>query len=136
MTSLNWSKSNGYTVKDKAKGVALTTLATVQDTVQSGLTKTQDTVQSGLDAAQVALGKNVKRARKGIKKAKESLQAVQDSVQHELGTYARKRRVAKTLFRFGLLAGVVVALLYTPWPGSEIRHRLVVWWQRLFPQQG
>src|SRR6266567_1211008 len=187
MTSLNWSKSNGYTVKDKAKGVALTTLATVQDTVQSGLTKTQDTVQSGLDAAQdawaenvkhaskslkkvrkkikpvvasmqdsiqsgleqtqdvlqgglgaaqVALDKNVKRARKGIKKAKESLQAVQDSVQHELGTYARKRRVAKTVFRLGLLAGVVVALLYTPWPGSEIRHRLVVWWQRLFPQQG
>lgn len=37
MTSLNGGKSNGYTVKDKAKDVVLTTLATVQGTVQSGL---------------------------------------------------------------------------------------------------
>jgi hypothetical protein len=58
VTSLNWSKSNGYTVKD----VALTTIATVQDTVQSGLTKTQDTLQSGLDAAQDAWAENVKHA--------------------------------------------------------------------------
>jgi len=56
MTSLNWGKSNGYTVKDKAKDVALTTLV-----------------------------------------------------------------------RLGLLAGVVVALLYTPSPGSETRHQLGVW---------
>src|SRR6266849_2861468 len=111
-------------------------VASMQDTMQAGLEQTQDALQSGRGAAQVALGKNVKQARKGIKKAKESLQAVQDSVQHELGTYARKRRVAKTLVRLGLLAGVVVALLYTPWPGSETRHQLVVWWQRLFPQQG
>jgi hypothetical protein len=93
-------------------------------------------LQGGLGAAQVALGKHVKQARKGIKQAKESLQAVRDSVQHERSTYARKRRVAKTVFRLGLLAGVVVALLYTPWPGSETRYQLGVWWQRLFPQQG
>jgi hypothetical protein len=62
MTSLNEDKSNGSTVKDKAKDVALTTLATVQDTVQSGLTKTQDTVQSGLDAAQDAWVENMKHA--------------------------------------------------------------------------
>src|SRR6266571_1422392 len=128
-------KQAGKSLK-KAQKKMKPALESVQDSIQSGLEQTQDVLQGGLGAAQVALGKNVKRARKGIKKAKESLQAVQDSVQHELGTYARKRRVAKTLFRFGLLAGVVVALLYTPWPGSEIRHRLVVWWQRLFPQQG
>jgi hypothetical protein len=96
----------------------------------------QESIQSGLEQTQVALGKHVKEARKGIKKAKESLQAVQDSVQHELATSARKRRVAKTVFRLGLVAGVVVALLYTPWPGSATRHQLGVWWQQLFPNQG
>jgi hypothetical protein len=40
MTSLNEGKSNGFTVKAKAKDVVLTTLTAAQGTVQSGLTKT------------------------------------------------------------------------------------------------
>jgi hypothetical protein len=45
-------------------------VASVQDGIQSGLEQTQDILQGGLSAAQVALGKHRKQARKGIKKAK------------------------------------------------------------------
>src|SRR5712691_8713000 len=46
---------NNSAVKDKAKAVAQSTLATVQDTVQVGLAKTQDTLQTGLSNAQDVL---------------------------------------------------------------------------------
>jgi gas vesicle protein len=128
-------KHAGKSLK-KAQKKIKPAVASVQDSIQSGLEQTQDVVQGGLGAAQVALGKHMKQARKGIKRVKERLRGVQDSVQHDLRRYARKRRAAKTVFRFGLLAGVVVALLYTPWPGSETRRQLGEWWQRLFPQQG
>lgn len=52
----------GSTIKDKAKTVAQSTLATVQDTMLSSLAKTQDTLQTGLSTAQDAWQQNVKRA--------------------------------------------------------------------------
>ena len=122
---------NSNTVKDKAKAVAQSTVATVQDTVQSGLAKTQDTLQTGLSAAQDALQQNVKRANKSLKKAKRSIKDVQESVQDQLAGYRRKRKLARVLFRLGLLVGIALALLYTPWPGSDTRRQLAAWWQRI-----
>ncbi len=160
----------GSTIKDKAKTVAQSTLATGQDTVLSSLAKTQDTlqtglsmaqdawqqnvkranknlkkarkkmkpvlesaqesVQSGLDLAQDAWQQNVKNANKNLKKAKKSITDVQQSVQDQLAGYARKRKRARAVFRLGLLVGIVLVLLYTPWPGSDTRRQLVTWWQR------
>ena len=39
------------------------------------------------------------------------------------------------VFRLGILAGIVLVLLYAPWPGSETRQRLVEFWQGLIPNQ-
>jgi hypothetical protein len=42
---------------------------------------------------------------------------------------ARRRQRRKFFFRLGLLTGLALALLYTPWPGSESRQRLADFWQ-------
>src|SRR6266705_602107 len=144
---------NGNTVVDKARGVAQSALATVQggvdlmqtglartqDTVQSGLEQTQDVLQSGLNKAQSVLSagrKNVKRAGKGLQSATGSLKDAQESVQQQFARYAKRRRRAKVLFRMGLLTGVVLVLLYAPWPGSDTRRQLGKWWQQVYPGQG
>jgi len=65
---------------------------TVQENVQSGLSKTQDTLQTGLGLAQVAVDKNVKRASKNLKNAQKNAQknlsgfqgTLQDTVQSGL----------------------------------------------------
>jgi len=114
-------------------------LASMQDSVQSGLEQTQDVLQSGLNKAQSVLSagrKNVKRAGKGLQSATGSLKDAQESVQQQFARYARRRRRAKVLFRLGLLTGVVLVLLYAPWPGSDTRRQLGEWWQQVFPSQG
>jgi uncharacterized phage infection (PIP) family protein YhgE len=114
-------------------------LASMQDSVQSGLEQTQDVLQSGLNKAQSVLSagrKNVKRAGKGLQSATGSLKDAQENVQQQLARYARRRRRAKVLFRLGLLTGVVLVLLYAPWPGSDTRRQLGKWWQQVYPSQG
>src|SRR5216683_1595558 len=114
-------------------------LASMQDSVQSGLEQTQDVLQSGLNKAQSVLSagrKNVKRAGKGLQSATGSLKDAQGNVQQQFARYARRRRRAKILFRLGLLTGVVLVLLYAPWPGSDTRRQLGEWWQQVFPSQG
>src|SRR5260370_164478 len=144
---------NGITVTDKARGVAQSALATVQggvDLMQTGLARTQDTVQTGLSTAQDAWQGNARRASKNLKKTQKkvkrggkglqsatgSLKDAQGNVQQQLARYARRRRRAKVLFRLGLLTGVVLVLLYAPWPGSDTRRQLGEWWQQVFPSQG
>lgn len=114
-------------------------LASMQDSVQSGLEQTQDVLQSGLNKAQSVLSagrKNVKRAGKGLQSATGSLKDAQESVQQQFARYAKRRRRAKVLFRMGLLTGVVLVLLYAPWPGSDTRRQLGKWWQQVYPGQG
>src|SRR5713101_1931143 len=114
-------------------------LASMQNSVQSGLEQTQDMLQSGLSKAQGVLSagrKNVKRAGKGLQSATGSLKDAQGNVQQQFARYARRRRRAKVLFRLGLLTGVVLVLLYAPWPGSDTRRQLGEWWQQVFPSQG
>ena len=120
----------------KAQKKMKRSLASMQDSMQSGLEQTQDVLQSGLSKAQGVLSvgsKNVKRAGKGLQKATGSLKEAQGNVQSQLARYARKRKRAKVLFRIGLLTGVVLILLYAPWPGSDTRRQLGVWWKQVFP---
>lgn len=123
----------------KAQKKMKRSLASMQDSVQSGLEQTQDVLQSGLNKAQSVLSagrKNVKRAGKGLQSATGSLKDAQGNVQQQFARYARRRRRAKVLFRLGLLTGVVLVLLYAPWPGSDTRRQLGEWWQQVFPSQG
>jgi gas vesicle protein len=84
-----------------------------------------------LGTATDVLGKTSKTAGKRLKKVTENVKDVQDSLQDRIEAYQRKRARAKFLFRMGLLAGVVLALLYTPWPGSQTRQLLGAYWQQL-----
>lgn len=122
----------------KARRKMKRSLESMQDSVQSGLEQTQDVLQSGLSKAQDVLStgkKSVKRAGKGLQSATGSLKGAQGNVQQQFARYARRRRRARVLFRLGLLAGLVIVLLYAPWPGSDTRHQLGEWWQQLFPKQ-
>ena len=92
-------------------------------------------MQTGLSRTQDVLGKNAKRAAKNLKKAQESLKGTRDTLQTKLERRARRRRRARTMFRLGLLTGIVLVLLYTPWPGSETRNRIMQSLQSLFPRQ-
>jgi hypothetical protein len=114
-------------------------LASVQDSVQSGLERTQAALQAGLTRVQDALApgrKKVKPAGVDLKKAQAGLKGARAVTQYQLAKYARRRRQARILFRLGLLTGLVLVLLYTPWPGSDIRRQLAAWWEQLISRQG
>jgi hypothetical protein len=103
-------------VAQKAAAVGSTVaLSKTQDVLESSLGTAQDVLQSGLGTSQEVLQKNVKRARKELKKAGESVKDVGETVQHTTSRF---------LFRTGLVTGLVLILLFTPWPGSETRARL------------
>jgi gas vesicle protein len=87
----------------------------------------QKSVQSSLEVAQDVLGKGTKTAGK----VRKNVKGTQDSIQKRIERYQRRRARAKMLFRVGLFAGVVAALLFAPQPGSETRERLGGYWQQL-----
>ena len=126
----NLNKQARKNLKKAQKNLS-TLQGTLQESVQSGLSKTQDTLQSGLGTATDVLGKTTKTAGKNLKKVTSNVKDVQDSLQDRIEAYQRKRARAKFLFRMGLLAGIVLALLYTPWPGTQTRQQLAGYWQLL-----
>jgi len=107
---------------------------TVGESVQSGLSVAQDVLDKGTKQASKRLQKGTKQASKSLIKVTENVKDVQGSFQDRLESYQRKRARAKALFRIGLVAGIVGALLYTPWPGAETRSRLGGYLQRLAQQ--
>jgi hypothetical protein len=110
-------------------------LKNMQGTVQTGVSNTQDVLLSGLGAAQDILEKNTRRANKNLKKAQRNLKDRRNSLQSRLGRRMRRRKRTRIMFSLGLLTGIVLVLLYTPWPGAETRHQLAEFWQDLFPQE-
>jgi len=106
----------------------------VGDTVQSGLGTAQDVLNKGAKQASKSLSKGAKQASKSLKKVTDNVADVQESFQDKVESYQRKRAMAKTLFRMGVVAGLAGALLFTPWPGTETRRQLGELWQRLTQQ--
>ena len=98
-------------------------LGDVQDVVQ-------DSVQSGLSKTQEVLGKGTKQASKSLMQATDSVMDMRDSLQDQYASYIRKRQQARMLFRWGLLTGLVFALLFTPLPGSQVRQMVAQQWER------
>lgn len=84
----------------------------------------QDSVQSGLKVAPNVLGKGTKTFGKSLAKVTENVKDMQGSFQKQLERHQRKQARKKALFRMGLVSGIVLALLYAPWPGSETRRQL------------
>ncbi|WP_376795095.1 hypothetical protein [Thermogemmatispora sp.] len=79
---------------------------------------------AGLGLLQVALERSMHDARGRLERARGNLAEARAAWQQERERRARRRRQARRLFRFGLLVGIVLALLFAPRPGQETRRRL------------
>jgi hypothetical protein len=84
----------------------------------------QKQARRNLKSMQEGAGSNLQAAQKNI-------QQMGDSLQAKRARATRRRQRRKMAFRFGLLAGVVGALLFTPLTGSEMRRQLATFWQRI-----
>lgn len=85
----------------------------LQSNVKSGLAKTSD-----------VFGKGTSQARYGLKQASTRAKGLQDVWQEQSTKRQLRRKRAKTVFRWGLILGVALALLYSPIAGSEMRQRI------------
>ncbi|MBX5451125.1 YtxH domain-containing protein, partial [Thermogemmatispora sp.] len=81
-------------------------------------------VAAGLGLLQVTIERSMRNARGRLERARGNLAEARAAWQQERERRARRRRRARLLFRFGLLVGVILALLFAPRPGQETRRRL------------
>jgi hypothetical protein len=72
---------------------------------------------------------SARKASENFQKATDNAKDIREALQEGYARYQRKRRRNRTLFRIGLLTGVVLALFYTPLAGPEVRRRIGVQWQ-------
>jgi hypothetical protein len=87
--------------------------------VAVGLAKTQDVLHKGSE-----------KANQGLQQVAGSARGVKESMQDQYTHYQQKRQRARSLFRWGIIAGIALALMFTPLTGSEVRQRLAEQWQR------
>ncbi len=117
---------------DVAQGILLEVLQ--KKYLWKKLKKLQDSMQENLemgrDKAQEALSQSSQKASKSISQVASNAKDLKDVMQDRYESYRRRRKGAQILFRWGLLTGFVLILLYTPIPGSEFRSRLVIRWQQ------
>jgi hypothetical protein len=123
-------KKAGKQLKKTRKNL-LSAQDTMQDLVETNWKKTQKALDKGSKKASKALDVGSKKASKGLKQVQSSAKDVTASVKDISGSvieqyerYQRKRKRARAIFRWGLIIGVIVAFLYTPLPGSEVRRRV------------
>lgn len=98
---------------------------------QKNLKKVQSTIQervgSGLASTQKAWQQGTKQAQQAAMNARE----MRGNWQLRREQARRRAARARTLFRWGVVAGVVLALLYAPTTGSEVRRRIVEQFQKV-----
>jgi gas vesicle protein len=100
--------------------------ATLQERVGSGLTSTQKVWQQGTKQAQQAASSAREQAQQAAINARE----MKENWQRRREKARRRAARARTLFRWGVVVGVVLALLYAPTAGSEVRRRIVEQFQK------
>jgi hypothetical protein len=85
----------------------------LQSNVKAGLAKTSD-----------VLDKSTSIATDSLKQATAKAKEMQETWQYFSAERQRRRKRAKSVFRWGMIFGVLLALLYSPMAGSEARQRL------------
>ncbi|GAC1661927.1 MAG: hypothetical protein NVS9B9_23610 [Ktedonobacteraceae bacterium] len=108
-----------------AKSNIAATVSTAQDVTDMASKKANAGFLQSKSAAQDAVDNASKKATASFLGAKSTVQDKLDDAQAESERKARRKANAKGLFRFGLVAGIVIALLYTPTPGSQVRQQLM-----------
>lgn len=108
-------------------------LRQAQKKLQQTQTSLADTAIPLVGKTQDAMVTNTRKARKNLQKAAENTKEAKKALQDRYVHYQRKRRRHRVLFRIGLLAGVALALFYTPFAGSDVRQFIAQQWQRYRP---
>ncbi len=103
-----------------------------QKTLEQTQGPLQSNVRSRLAQTSQALSKSTSAARDNLKQATTRAKEMQLSWQEQSIQRQLRRERARRAFRWGIVLGVVVALLYSPIRGSEARQRLSQGWQQSF----
>ncbi len=118
------------TLLHKNKYTAQKKLETAQKNLQDMQGPLQRNVRSSLTKTVGALSDSTLKARESLNQATTRAKEMQELWQEQYIQRQRKRKRAKMIFRWGIVAGAVLALLYTPIAGSEVRQRLAKEWQQ------
>ena len=129
--NIKQAKKNFGQLTDVVQGNVQSGMGIAQDVLGKGTKRATKNLQKVTSNVQSELDKSTKRATKNLQKVTSNVKDVQSSVQDRIESYQRKRARKKFMFRLGLIAGVVGALLFAPWPGSETRRQLGEYWQLL-----
>jgi hypothetical protein len=106
-------------IVEKTQNVVVTGTKNASNTLQKAAANAKDTVVTGTKNASNSL-------QKAAANAKDTKESLQDWYAH----YQRKRRRNRTLFRIGLLSGLVLALFSAPRAGSDVRQYIAQRWQQ------
>jgi gas vesicle protein len=99
-------------------------LKKAQDNLQDLQAAMQENLGSGLAATQDVLSKRSQQASQTWQQIASSAKDTSEDLQDRYASYVQKRKHARALFRWGLVVGVVLALLYSPLTGEEVRRRV------------
>ena len=105
-------------------------LEKAQKSLQKMQTFLQSNVRSGIAKTSDVIGQSTSKASLSFQQATTRAKELQHSWQQQSAQRQRKRKRAKIAFRWGLIFGVVLALLYSPIAGSEMRQRISKGWQQ------
>jgi gas vesicle protein len=108
-------------------------LSTAQDALGSGWSATQDALDTGWSTAQDFAEEGSKRVRKGAARVASDAQDKKHELQKYYEHRQHKHERRRNLFRWGLVFGLVLALLFAPLSGAETRKRLAVLWDQYKP---
>ena len=110
-------------------------VARTMNTVTSGVNERREAViaaaQDRQQAVMMAAQERQRAIQAGIQERQKMIQAQQQEAQKRRAKKAAKKERANQLFRWGIVAGVVMALLYTPLTGKQARIWVGLQWQRL-----
>lgn len=90
----------------------------------------QENLSSAWETTQDTVGEGSQRVSKGLAQIGSSVQDAGQAVQKRYKHARRKRARARSLFRWGLAIGLLLAVLFAPLSGAETRQRLAGYWER------
>jgi gas vesicle protein len=105
-------------------------LEKAQKSLQEMQNSLQSNIRSGMAKTSDVIGKGTSKASFSFQQATTRAKELQHSWQEQSAQRQRRRKRAKMAFRWGLIFGVVLALLYSPIAGSEMRQRISKGWQQ------
>jgi hypothetical protein len=133
----------------KARGPFSNFQKAIQNRINTGFEKASDTWTSGAEDVQSQFRKGAKEAQKNLAKTQRGFSSAFDKANDDLIHLGDKRArkspsrattaegmrtsvqnggAGRTIFRVGLLTGVLLALLYTPIAGSDVRKQIAKKW--------